>query len=68
MRSRDAEDTVKLTVDIRESVYRRYDDMYLDFRSIHRDLRRKDFAELVIDYGLSYSRLKGAIKERAREE
>lgn len=55
----------KLTVDIHESVYKRFDDMYLDFRKIHQDLKRKDFAELVIDYGLSYSRLSGAIKARA---
>ncbi len=54
--------SVKMTVDLSPSVYNRFDDMYLEFRGMHRKLTRKDFLEFVIDYGLNYERLDSAIR------
>ena len=54
----------KLTVDLPESVYHRYEDMYLMFRQDFRWLTRMIFAELVIEYGLSFIRIRSALSER----
>ena len=56
--------THKLTVDLPVSVYNRYVDLFAELLGEFHQLKRIEFAEFVIEYGLSYDRVKAALLER----
>lgn len=47
------ERTRKLTVDIPASLHDRYEDIYWDLRRVHRKLKRIEYIQLVLRFGLS---------------